>query len=1515
MAAAAKSFTRKVLFDEDGTPSFVVGTIHYTFPEGLQGPRDMHKIVGYQPTGQPVYGSITNTDVPYIVKVGDEGSSTYGRVQERQIQGSNEGVMLPPEVSGERGGESGACSATSTEVHPPRKLKKSKKSKSRKRPRADSVSPVRADMASGKVRGEGRLQPLELASDAASLIQKVPISPETGLSQDAPPKHGLELALASGSEAQRTPNSPGVGFHRDASSEHGLGFTRDGAEADAQKPPTSPLYVKELKQAKRKLRRLKEDRRARRSEQGGRLTEEQISLYREAIARKRESIRQLKLRARGSPQPSDSASADPNLLDMPVGSVASVESRVPVIEECAQITGDVQTTVDPVGSPPRSVGAGEPELGARDRDGLDSLASGDDYVPQTEDCAQGDAMTAVDPEGPSPPSVRNSESEARVTAGSNYSSEGYAQTANDPEQAGESSTSLHRELAGRRDIQPSSSKSKTSTKRAPPLTPLQPGSSIESGVEGAGYTNSEARVTAGGRGRKAPMVAPSRIQGTAIVDVEDEAPAVLPPLAKPSSTPYQSGLLRQMLNSQRLPAKANDGKGSDSEGDGGDFGVGDDDERDPNYVPNREDEGESSDDDGNRREAPDSSSGIASGTTGNLRGKVPRRPRNDGQSCEAVVTCPIPGCFFSGVNVRRHLRGQPHNFSELTLERVIQEQRGPAKPKQRYAKLACPLIGRAMTLADNRICTTSSSTRLDLHLPKHGLSRGTPEFDRVYAQAKLAANREGDAATGDFEHIFDQYRLRAEGRFTGKPAKPGTTRCDRSALKLFLPKVSAQSVADLTLLGNPGGRIDTLVNDGKYVPKTLSLYLTSVRKFLEWLSSSLPEPTAVRERLAIDAGHTETVCRTLNMFIKSLAVDHTKMEQLKLSEEGLRPTPKIQAWMEAEFQRSDVIKDAAMLAERARHSKLSGRERRRVRDALYTALMLDQIRRAGDVNQVSLRQAQIVLENWRKDGCPNDRTYQILVVGAKTTSSGMTTPINIPPQLFPLFRNYTEFVRPQFEHAARSPHLVVSDKSDKQLTPTGITKLYRKAWDAFREEYGRKFGPEKSIPELTASDNRSMNVTEITGHGASREELTLVAEHMSHSVRAQRRDYNKDASAALRRSRNVSDKARTIRRSSAKAQEKELRRQRRASLLAKSVHGLGASDSSSDPVSSQSSSEDGENAESVQWADEEAPIHVPKGPGKKTSSKVARPQRPLRDAHESGSDGSSSRSLASAPTARADDDGIQSTGGGKLARADDVRRSKSTSSRSHHEGSGYESEARLDSGRENVGSQLSHRGHAGSRSPRRPTPVVADREDDADDLLPGTDLDTRSLNEPLPFFMGKSKSGRAGSKSAPQSTLTTEGSGHTGEARLADDCRVGPIPAPLNEPVVHSTSRGQSTLVGTTDLEWLESLPHRSLQDLLHDLFDRSMNSFFQTSEAKRKLKVSQTLSLPWELVITKIRDSTHPWAVRMATFVHQRHLKATEKLRGKLKWLCKQFIDKHGLTVPSTYEAWVSKMEDLDYY
>ena len=71
-------------------------------------------------------------------------------------------------------------------------------------------------------------------------------------------------------------------------------------------------------------------------------------------------------------------------------------------------------------------------------------------------------------------------------------------------------------------------------------------------------------------------------------------------------------------------------------------------------------------DGGDRREAPGNTPGGLLEV--NNRGKVPRQPRNVGQSCEAVVMCPVPGCYFSGRNVRRHLRGQPHNFNDAQVE-------------------------------------------------------------------------------------------------------------------------------------------------------------------------------------------------------------------------------------------------------------------------------------------------------------------------------------------------------------------------------------------------------------------------------------------------------------------------------------------------------------------------------------------------------------------------------------------------------------------------------------------------------------------------------------------------------------------------------------------------------------------------------------------------------------------------------------------------------------------------------
>ena len=114
--------------------------------------------------------------------------------------------------------------------------------------------------------------------------------------------------------------------------------------------------------------------------------------------------------------------------------------------------------------------------------------------------------------------------------------------------------------------------------------------------------------------------------------------------------------------------------------------------------------------------------------------------------------------------------------------------------------------------------------------------------------------------------------------------------------------------------------------------------------------------------------------------------------------------------MAVAFHESAVIRGATDLALLAQGTELSRKERTEVCDTLYTALMVDQIRRAGDVNSITVRRAELVIAEWRRQGCPDNEVYQILVVGGKTTPSGQHTPINITPPLFPLFRGYTEFV-------------------------------------------------------------------------------------------------------------------------------------------------------------------------------------------------------------------------------------------------------------------------------------------------------------------------------------------------------------------------------------------------------------------------------------------------------------------------------------------------------------------------
>ena len=264
------------------------------------------------------------------------------------------------------------------------------------------------------------------------------------------------------------------------------------------------------------------------------------------------------------------------------------------------------------------------------------------------------------------------------------------------------------------------------------VDPLDSGTEFLSGTREVGEPS--------GRVKKS-SVGSARGLNFPIVDIREEESLVPPPVDKPSTAPYRLGgsLLKEILSQQRVDGPLSDSQGweSDAMHDVEEYDEFDDLQRDPDYDPDSgkgevvEEPPRNDDSDdlfeevgGYRREAPGNTPGGLLEV--NNRGKVPRRPRNVAQSCEAVVTCPVPGCYFSGRNVRRHLRGQPHMFNDAQVERVINAGEGVRPRRRLYAHLACPLLGQVML--NEKVCTTKSTSRLDLHLPKHSLSRGTPQY-------------------------------------------------------------------------------------------------------------------------------------------------------------------------------------------------------------------------------------------------------------------------------------------------------------------------------------------------------------------------------------------------------------------------------------------------------------------------------------------------------------------------------------------------------------------------------------------------------------------------------------------------------------------------------------------------------------------------------------------------------------------------------------------------------------------
>lgn len=536
---------------------------------------------------------------------------------------------------------------------------------------------------------------------------------------------------------------------------------------------------------------------------------------------------------------------------------------------------------------------------------------------------------------------------------------------------------------------------------------------------------------------------------------------------------------------------------------------------------------------------------------GNFRGRTARRRRP--ASGKEKSTCPISGCLFTGVNVRRHLRGHPHAFDEETLKRVLldfRRQQGRKTGKERYEQLPCPLHGEE-TVDTHTPCKTKLTKRLDQHLVKrHGILRGSERYADLLNRARISRSRMDSPVESsyNFDEIVGLYTNQMEGRSTGKKQSEGTSLCHRSALKMLLPEISGKGIDALKAAGDKDGLIDKILAEKKARPRTLQVYLSSVMKFLQWLSQH--EALLARLQLQYDVVQQ---CRTRCKFFAKSLQDDVKRDEVENTVEPAKEGEVLEPWMEVGFQDSEVVRNDTALAEEARTRRLTRTERVQVRDTLYLALTLDQIRRAGDVNCIVHAQALALIEKWESEGKPTEITYQMSVAGAKTAQYGGKTIINVTPRTWSLFRYYTLYVRPQFRHSGSSKYLIVSEVNEERLSCAAVTKAYRRPW----ERYGRSLGI--VLPTLTASMSRSMNVTLHRESGASADSQRLLAAHMTHSETTATRYYDKSREVAFKRSKTATEDMRGLRQQAASAaSERESLRQ--AAVRSKPLHGLGASE-------------------------------------------------------------------------------------------------------------------------------------------------------------------------------------------------------------------------------------------------------------------------------------------------------------------------------------------------------------------
>ena len=87
--------------------------------------------------------------------------------------------------------------------------------------------------------------------------------------------------------------------------------------------------------------------------------------------------------------------------------------------------------------------------------------------------------------------------------------------------------------------------------------------------------------------------------------------------------------------------------------------------------------------------------------------------------------------------------------------------------------------------------------------------------------------------------------------------------------------------------------------------------------------------------------------------------------------------------------------------------------------------MLDQIRRVGDLNQITQAQALAVVDQRKVEGCPLNKGYQIRILAAKHATFAKHATVTIHAPLFRLFMYYTINVRGQFPTHSMTPNWIV----------------------------------------------------------------------------------------------------------------------------------------------------------------------------------------------------------------------------------------------------------------------------------------------------------------------------------------------------------------------------------------------------------------------------------------------------------------------------------------------------------